>query len=169
MLPPLIIIISVTSVLKARGHDNGVSSKISDIFAASHSHKSFFTLPLHVLKNNKKHPTQLLFVSVSEALLQHVCGPWIMQTCQHCVCSVCFEWLAQFKSQLWVIYYLFYYSAIVLNSAERSCRIFMKCFLKICSLVNMLMLTACVLHFDPCAMNANSSRALDHCHILRYN
>lgn len=36
-------------------------------------------------------------------------GPWIMQTCQHCFYSVCFEWLAWFKSQLWVIYYLFYY------------------------------------------------------------
>lgn len=82
MLSPSIITIfyvlfrtSVTSVLKAKRHDSGVSSKISDILAASHSHKSFFALPLHVLKNNEKHPTQLLFISVSEALQQHACGP----------------------------------------------------------------------------------------------
>lgn len=49
---------------------------------------------------------------------------WIMQTCQHCVCSEFFRCLAQFKSLLWVIYNLLYYHAFVLNYVTFSGNIF---------------------------------------------
>lgn len=73
--------------------------------------------------------------------LGYVCGgacvcvclrdTWIMQSCQHCLCTEFFRCLAQFKSQLWIIYNLLHFHAFVLNSVECSLHMLEKCIRKL--------------------------------------